>query len=538
MSNECKYPEHKYVGAGLPRVDGAAKVTGRAVYTADIKKPNMLHGRLLRSPVPHARIVNIDTSRARALPGVKAVITGDDTLKITYGNWRLFPATQDELPLKWGKVRCVGDEVAAVAAIDPDIAEEALHLIRVEYEELPAVYDVDAALAEGAPLIHDEIEGLRSNVSLDRKIDVGDVDAAFARCDYVREDTFRVHAVSHAYMEPCACVAETDHDGRVTLTTSTQTPYIVQCLLASTLGLPENHVRVIKPFVGGGFGGKMEMRPWEFCAAFLSLRLGRPVKFVISRQEELATGRRRHGMKLRSKIGFTKDGIIVAKEFEALLDGGAYNSMGPTATFLCGNFGAMLYRTPNYRYRGYHIYTNKPPAGAMRGFGAPQALYAAETQMNMAAEELGLDAIDLRLKNAMVTGDEIEGVGHHLVLRFCRIPGKGPRNVRVGRKAKESPAGQRHWNRLLLIHLRRRLQLVQHPVQLQRGRSPGVRRRHPAPFDHGLGHRPGFGHGAQADSGRRTGRDRGQDPHHFRRHGHDAQGRPGHLGQPRHADER
>ncbi|MEW5722832.1 MAG: molybdopterin cofactor-binding domain-containing protein [Thermodesulfobacteriota bacterium] len=410
MSEECKYPDLKCVGRSVPRVDAPLKAAGRARYTGDIKLPGMLHGKLLRSPVPHARIADIDVSRAKALPGVRDVITGRDTPGIKYGNWRLFPQTQDELPLTTDKVRFIGDEVAAVAAVDPDTAEEALSLIKVEYEELPAVFDVDAALAEGAPLIHDEIEALKTNISLDRKIDVGDIEAAFREADYVREDHFLVHAVSHAYLEPSASLAEWDNEGRVTLWTSTQTPYIVQCLLASTLGLPENNVRVIKPYVGGGFGGKMEMRPWDFCAAFLAKRTGRPVKFVLTRAEELAAGRRRHGMKLRSKIGFKKDGTIVAKDFEAYLDGGAYNSMGPTATFLCGNFGAMLYRVPNYRYRGYHVYTNKPPAGAMRGFGAPQALYAAETQMNMAAEELGLDPIELRIKNAMVTGDVIEGV--------------------------------------------------------------------------------------------------------------------------------
>ena len=409
MIDQCKYTQYSSIGVSAPRVDAPMKVTGQGRYAADIKLPNMLHGKILRSPVPHARIKSIDTSRAKALPGVKAVIVGADTPGIRYGNWRLFPATQDELPLCINKVRFVGDEVAAVAAVDPDTAEEAISLIKVEYEELPGIFDAVASLAEGAPLIH-ERNGLPSNVSLDRKIDVGDLETAFKEADYVREDHFKVHAVSHAYLEPCATVAEADVEGRVTLWTSTQTPYIVQCLLASTLGVPENHVRVIKPLVGGGFGGKMEMRPWEFCAAFLAKKTGRPVKFVLSRSEELLSGRRRHSMKIRSKVGFKSDGTIVAKDFEVYLEGGAYNSMGPTATFLCGNFGAMLYRYPNYRYRGYHVYTNTPPAGAMRGFGAPQALFAAETQMNMAAEELGMDPIDLRLKNAMVTGDVIEGV--------------------------------------------------------------------------------------------------------------------------------
>ena len=405
----CRYSNYQFVGRSLPRLDAPSKVTGQARYAADIKLPGMLSGKLLRSSAPHARIVHVDVSRASALPGVKAVITGRDTPGIRYGNWRLVPGSQDELVLAVDKVRFIGDEIAAVAALDMDTAEEALHLIRVEYEELPAVYDLDEALAGGAPVIHDEGD-LTGNISLDRKIDVGDVDAVMSSAEYVREDRFTVHPVSHAYLEPCACLAEADAEGRVTLWTSTQAPYIVQCLLASTLGIPENHVRVIKPHVGGGFGGKMELRPWEFCAAFLARKTGRPVKFVLTRQEELATGRRRHPMRIRSKIGFNREGAILARDFEVYLDGGAYNSMGPTATFLCGNFGAMLYRFPHYRYRGYHVYTNKPPAGAMRGFGAPQALFACESQMNMAAEELGFDPIELRIRNAMAPGDEIPGV--------------------------------------------------------------------------------------------------------------------------------
>ena len=401
--------EKRYIGKSVPRADAPEKVTGRARYAGDLSLPGMLYGKLLRSPVAHARIKSIDVSRARALPGVKAVITGKDTKGIKYGNWRLMPDTQDETPLAMDVVRFIGDEVAAVAAVDQDTAEEAVRLIKVEYEELPGVFDLATALAPGAPLVHAEGK-LTSNISLDRKIDYGDVDKAFASADYVREDTFTVQPVSHAYLEPCSCLCEVDPDGRVTLWTSTQAPYIVQCLLAATLGLRENDVRVIKPFVGGGFGGKMELRPWEFCAAFLARQTGRPVKFTLTREEELATGRRRHPMKLRSKVGFKKDGTLVAKDLEVYLDGGAYNSMGPTATFLTGNFGAMLYRFPAYRYRGYHVYTNKPPAGAMRGFGAPQALFASESQMNMAAKELGIDPIELRLKNAMVTGDQIPGV--------------------------------------------------------------------------------------------------------------------------------
>lgn len=395
------------IGQNIPRVDARAKTTGSAVYADDIKMPGMLHGKILRSPVAHARIKSIDVSRAEALPGVVAVITGEDTPKIKYGNWRLIPDSQDEYPLAVDKVRFIGDEVAAVAAVDVDTAQEALDLIHVEYEELPAVFNVDDSLAEGHPVLHDTSP---TNISLTRKIDYGNLDKGFAEADLILEDEFTLHPVLHAYMEPCSCISTADSQGRITIWTSTQTPYIVQCLLASTLGLRENEVRVILPAVGGGFGGKMELRTWEFCSAFLARKTGKPVKFTLTREEEFISQRRRHGMKVYSKVGFKKDGIITAKHFRAYLDGGAYNSMGPTATFLVGNFGAMLYRYPNYKYEGYHVYTNKPPAGAMRGFGAPQALFVSESQMSMAAEKLGLDPIDMRIKNAMVEGDVIPDV--------------------------------------------------------------------------------------------------------------------------------
>ena len=397
----------KIIGARVPRLDGRDKVTGRTIYTDDLKMPGMLYGALVRSPHPHARIVSIDVSKARALPGVKDVVVGADTPQVKYGNWRLVPESQDELVLAADKVRFVGDEVAAVCALDRETAARACELIEVEYEPLPAVFNVTDSMAAGAAVIHDAYQ---DNISLSRQIHYGDVDEALARADYVREDVFTTHAVSHAYLEPCVAVAAPDEGGRVTLWTSTQVPYIVQCLLASTLGIAENDVRVIKLAVGGGFGGKMELRPWEFCAAFMARRTGRPVKFTLSRVDELAFGRRRHPMTIRTRLGMSKEGIIAARDFDVLLDGGAYNAMGPTAAFLCGNFGGMLYRFPAYRYRGRHVYTNKPPASAMRGFGAPQALFACETQMNMAAEELGIDPIELRLRNASEPGDIIPGV--------------------------------------------------------------------------------------------------------------------------------
>lgn len=403
----------KIIGQSIPRLDGVSKVTGSALYTDDLKFPGMLHGALTRSPIAHGTIKRIDTSRAKGLAGVKDVIIGEDTPKIKFGNWRLVPESQDELPLAVDKVRFVGDEVAAVCALDRETALKAAAMVDVEYEELPNIFSVEDATAEGASLIHEESKG---NVSLVRKIDYGDPEEMFAKAYYVREDNFKVHAVSPAYLEPCSSIAVPEEGGRIALYTSTQTPYIVQCLLAQTLGIPENHVRVMKVAVGGGFGGKMELRPWEFCASFMALRTGRPVKFTFTREDELAFGRRRHPMSIYSKVAFSKEGKLLAKDFQVMLDGGAYNAMGPTATFLCGTFGNMLYNFPAYRYFGRHVYTNKPPASAMRGFGAPQAAFAAETQLNIAAEELGIDPIDIRLINAMQTGDVIPEVA---TIRSC-----------------------------------------------------------------------------------------------------------------------
>ncbi|MCK5916681.1 MAG: molybdopterin-dependent oxidoreductase, partial [Deltaproteobacteria bacterium] len=316
------------VGKSIPRPDARGKAVGAAQYADDIFLPGMLHGKLLRSPVAHARIKSIDTSAAEALPGVKCVITGQDIPKIKYGNWRLVPESQDEYALAIDTVRFIGDEVAAVAALDKGTAEDAIRLIKVEYEELPGAYSVEESLADGAPVIHDEYKQATPNISLDRKIDYGNLDEAFAEADLILDDVFTVHATSHAYMEPCSCISEYDHDGRLTIWTSTQAPYFVQCLLASTMEMRENDIRVIKPTVGGGFGGKMEMRPWEFCSAFIARKLGRPVKFTLTREEEFTAGRRRHPMRIHSKIGFSKDGMILGKEFIVHLDGGAYNSMG------------------------------------------------------------------------------------------------------------------------------------------------------------------------------------------------------------------
>jgi len=404
-----------FIGTNSPPLDARDKVTGRAIYVDDLHMPGMLYGMLLRSPFAHARIKHIDISKAKNLNGVKDIIVGTDIPKIKSGKWQLEPQNQFELPLAIDKVRFIGEEVAAVAALNKEIAKHACELIKVEYEELPALFNVEDSIANGATIIYEEHT---DNISLRRKIKYGNLKKGFKYAYYIREDIFHVHAVSHAYIEPCSSIATPDEGNRVIIWTTTETPHIVQHLLASILGLPENYVRVIKPAVGGSFSGKIGLKSWEFCAAFLALRTGRAVKFTLNHEEELAFGHRRHPMSIYSKIGFTKKGELTAKDSNVLLDGGAYNSMGATATFLCGILGTMLYRYPAYRYLGRYVYTNNPPSGAMRGFSAPQIFFATENQMNIAATELNIDPIELRLKNAIDTGYKIPEIA---IINSCGL---------------------------------------------------------------------------------------------------------------------
>jgi len=395
--------EYHVIGKRLPRIDAKEKVRGQAHYSDDLKLAGMLCGMILRSPFAHAGILKIDASRALNVPGVKAVITGDDTIKAKYGVISRSPKFVDEYPLAVDRVRFIGDEVAAVAATDPDAALEALDLIQVDYEELPAVFDPDQALKPEAPQIHDHAPG---NISREFHLKQGDVERGFLESDLVREDTFTTQSAIHAYLEPHAALAEWDMSGRLTLHTSTQTPYYVQQHLALTLGINPDRVRVIKPYVGGGFGGKSDgMAALDFCAALLARKTGKPVKIVYSRDEEFTAARQKHPVTITMKTGVKKDGTLVARQCKAFLDGGAYCSLGPLTTVLVGTFQTLPYRIPNYRYDGYRIYTNKPPCGAMRGHGGPQAHFAQDVQLDMIAEELGLDPVEMALRNGLRTGE-------------------------------------------------------------------------------------------------------------------------------------
>jgi 4-hydroxybenzoyl-CoA reductase subunit alpha len=396
--------QYSLIGKRLPRVDAGDKVTGKALYTDDLSLPRMLCGAILRSPLPHAAIVSIDTAKALKLPGVKAIVTAADTPQIKFGIISRSPKYMDEYPLAVDRVRFMGEEVAAVAAVDMDVALEALDLIKVEYEELTAVFDPLEAQKLDAPQLH---EHAPKNISREYHIIKGEPEKVFEQCDHIREDTFSTQSAIHGYLEPRAALANWDKSGRLTVYTSTQTPYYVQQHLGLTLDMKPDNIRVIKPFVGGGFGGKSDgMSSVEFCAALLARHADRPVKLVCSRDEEFAAARRKHPTRITMKTGVKKDGTILARKCRAVLDGGAYCSLGPLTTVLMGTFQTLPFRFDHYQYDGYRIYTNKPPCGAMRGHGGPQVHFAQDAQLDMIAEDLGLDPLEMALKNGLQTGDE------------------------------------------------------------------------------------------------------------------------------------
>ncbi len=402
------------IGQRTPRNDAVAKITGEAKYADDLEFPGMLFGKILRSPHPHARIVDIDTSRAKRLPGVRAVITGQDTLGIPYGRGDikkyLPPETakmvahysSDKHPLAMEKVRYIGDEVAAVAAVDEATAYEALELIKVEYEPLPAVFDPLKAMEGDAPKIHDFAEG---NISNTMSWDFGKVEKGFTEADLVREDRFTTGAVTHTPLEPRGCVAKFDSAEKLTLWTSSQAPYMRRNQLSTVFNIPESKIRVITPCVGGGFGGKVVTCEPDFQAALLSRITNKPVKITYTREEEFTATSRRHPMIIDLKTGVKKDGALTAVECNIIADGGAYFHTGPVVMYLAGAFLVTLYRLRNVRYNGCRIFTNNMPSGPQRGHGAVQPRFAAESQLDMIAEELGIDPMEIRLKNALHPGD-------------------------------------------------------------------------------------------------------------------------------------
>ena len=408
--NEKKTDKLSYVGQRIPRKDGPEKVTGRAKYTGDIHLSGMLVGRILRSPHPHARILNIDTTRAEQLNGVKAVITARHTAGIKHGFVETPRYPPDQYPLALDRVRFVGEEVAAVAATDPYIAEEALSLIQVAYEPLPAVFDPEAAMRPGAPEIHGthpKVNEPLINIAGKTETGWGDVEAAFAQADYVREDRFESHLRTHGYLEPQVTVASYEPGGKLNVWTSSMGPFLKRAKLARTLGLPFSAVRVQKAWVGGAFGGKIDLFSHEFCAALLSIKTGRPVKVEASREEIFAAYRHGQPLIVELKTGVKKDGTLMAQQLRIINNCGAYRGSGVVVIFLSWGFTMVPYRLPNLKYEGYAVYTNNPVRAPQRGHGAPQLRFAVESQMDIIAEELGIDPVEIRLKNARVSGEQL-----------------------------------------------------------------------------------------------------------------------------------
>jgi 4-hydroxybenzoyl-CoA reductase alpha subunit len=396
------------IGRPLPKIDAWAKVTGETKYADDLVLPRMAHAKLLRSPHPHARIVSIDTARARALPGVYGVITGDDLPPIKFG---ILPVSQDEEALCRDKVRLVGDAVAAVAAADEETAERACELIDVVYEPLPALMSIEESLAHPEVRIHEYGDG--PNVHKNVALQFGDVDAAFARADLVREDVFFFEGNTHLPMEQHAAVAHWGPDGKLTLWSSTQTPHYVHRLLAKILDVPAAHIRVVAAPVGGGFGGKLDPFAHEIAACKLSQVTGRPVKIALTREEVFYVHRGRHPVLMWIKTGFTREGDITGCHLKTWLDGGAYGSYGVASTFYTGVINPVTYKMPVYKFEGARVFTNKPPCGPKRGHGTPQPRFALECQLDKAAEQLGLDPADLRRR---IVAEPFTKTANHLTV--------------------------------------------------------------------------------------------------------------------------
>ena len=400
--------EFAVIGRPLPKVDAWAKVVGETKYADDLFLPRMAYAKLLRSAHAHARIRSIDTSRARALPGVLAVVTAADLPRVKFG---ILPVSQDEEALCAEKVRMVGDAVAAVAAVDEETAEQACRLIDVDYEPLPALMSIFDSLAHPEVRIHEYGDG--PNVHKNVALQFGDVDSACAGADLVREDVFFFEGNNHLPMEQHAAVAHWAPDGKLTLWSSTQTPHYVHRVLAKVLDTPAAHIRVIATPVGGGFGGKTDPFSHEIVACQLSKLTGRPVKIALTREEVFYTHRGRHPVLMWIKTGFTREGDITGCHLRTWLDGGAYGSYGAASTFYTGVINPVTYKIPVYKFEAARIFTNKPPCGPKRGHGTPQPRFALECQLDKAAEQLGLDPAEMRRR---IVADPFTKTANHLTV--------------------------------------------------------------------------------------------------------------------------
>jgi CO/xanthine dehydrogenase Mo-binding subunit len=399
------------IGTSPPRLEAADKATGRAQYADDIRLPSMLYAALVTSPHAHAKILGYRVDAARAIAGVKAIVTGDDLQGPRSGG-----IIKDESMVARRKVRYVGEVVAAVAAVDPETAIRAADAIEVAYEPLPAVLSIDEALAPGAPTLHDEQAsyvktmqgGGHDNVVFESSVEEGDVERAFRECDVVVEGIWETQAQHHVYMEPNGCVADVDAGGRVTLYATCQSVHHIQQRVAEELGEPMAKVRVRATRVGGGFGGKHASNIHSI-AAWLARAARRPVKLMLSRTQDFEIQRSRHPARIRMKTGARRDGTIIARDVDLTLDGGAYADESPAVLAFALLMARGPYHVTNARARGRVIYTNKLRAGSFRGFGNPQASFASESQIDELAAELAMDPVELRLKNAMRPNDTAFG---------------------------------------------------------------------------------------------------------------------------------
>jgi putative selenate reductase molybdopterin-binding subunit len=412
--------EWRRVGKPEPKVDAVKLVQGKPAFTADFDRREMLVARILHSPVAHARIKRIDASRARQLPGVAAVLTWKDIPRVVYstaGQSDPIPGPLDTFSLD-NKVRFVGDRVAFVAAESQEIADQALELIEVEYEPLEPLFDPTQAMAPGAPILHDEPEYVNfdesdpaRNLAAQIHINIGDVEKGLAEADRIIEGDYEVPKVQQAHIEPHVVLTYWDSDDRLVIRTSTQVPFHARRQLAPVLGLPIKRIRVVKPRIGGGFGGKQEVLI-EDVAAHLTIATGRPVLCEYTREEEFIAARSRHPMRIHMRTGVKRDGTITANEMQVLTDTGAYGCHALTVTGNTGHKSMALYvgdgpyrQSPNIRFHADIVYTNHPPAGAYRGYGVPQGFWAVERHMEKIAREMNLDPLEFRLKNALRAGE-------------------------------------------------------------------------------------------------------------------------------------
>ena len=383
------------IGQRIPKPDAPDKATGKTRYINDMVLPQMLIGKILHAGRPHAEIVSIDTSAAEHLPGVHCVLTGKDAAGLKFGFVR------DNVALK-SKVRCDHDEVAAVAAETEEIACQALSLIKVEYRDLPGVFSPEQGRMKDAPLIHDDFP---QNKSLHFEFRHGDLPTAEAASDFIADNVFRVHPVTHCCMGTSCAIADFDSNGKLTIWSQTQYPYNYKMDLAPALGMHPGDIRVIQPPVGGAFGSKLDVYPYEPIAALLARKTGRPVKVIYTREEEFKSAPTRQAAVIHMRTGCTRDGTLTFRSAEVLLDNGAYTSWGPTIPVVMMRTTSGHYRVPVVHFNAQAIYTNNPYAGSFRGYGNVQTTFATAQQMDMLAEQLDMDPIDFHLKNAQKSGE-------------------------------------------------------------------------------------------------------------------------------------